>query len=584
MASELERELAGLEHGAHLCTTHEGMTDQLAVAVPFIKEGLARGERCVSVGDESTVPELTRALSAAGVEVARDLERGALQLVTSLDVSRLNSGQFDPLTMVNFLRRTEAQAISDGFPGLRVDGDMTWAMGLGVPRGRLIEFEIRLEQFLKDCRSVVICQYNRSRFDPAVIQAVLRTHPVVVLGDLVCRNAYYEPPELLLREDAEGSPGLQAMRVEWMIDQLKEARAAEQERLLERLRLQIDRLPLGYIHMDAAAQVLEWNLAAEKLFGYTKEEAVGRSIFDLIVPPPIRERMQEVFLRIQSGDMHAHSVNENRTKDSRIITCEWFNTPLFHPDVGFAGFISLAQDVTEQRQTEAALREHAERLRILARRVVEVQEQERRHLSRELHDQIGQSLTMIGMNIQVLQRTSSRETQPLLEDCLAIVGRTLEQVRTLALDLRPSMIDDLGLAAALQWLVALQAKRAGLVAHWTAQSSGTPLPPDVATACFRVAQEALTNVIRHARAQNVWVELLEGEAEVRLTVRDDGVGFDPQEARRCAARGENLGLLGIQERVEMLGGRTAIESEPGQGTTVLVWFPVASKQSRGGEN
>jgi PAS domain S-box-containing protein len=581
MASEVGREVTGLGQGAHLCTVHEGMAEQIAVAVPFVKEGLARGERCVCIGEESTAQELTRSLSAAGVEVARELDRGALQFVTSLEVARLSSGEFDPGTLIDFIRQTEARAISDGFPGLRVDGDMTWAIGLGVPPDRLVEFEILLDQFLKDSRSVVICQYDRSRFEPALIIDVLRAHPVAVIGDLVCPNPYYDPPVLLLREEPEGSSRLQAARVEWWITQLKGARAAEQERLLERLRLQIDRLPLGYIHMDAEARVLEWNLAAEKLFGYTKKEAMGRSILDLIVPPPLRERLQEVIRRIQAGDMNAHSVNENRTSDGRIITCEWFNTPLFDPDIGFAGFISLAQDVTKQKQTEAELREHAERLRVLARRVVEVQEQERRHLSRELHDQIGQALTMIGINLQVIQRTSAPESRARVEDCLGVVRQTIEQVRTLALDLRPSMIDDLGLAAALRWLVDQQARRAGLVPHSTAQSSGVPLHPDVATACFRVAQEALTNVLRHAQAKNVWVELREGVTEVLLAVRDDGVGFNPQEARRRADRGGSLGLLGIQERVEMLGGRVAIESEPGHGTTVSVRFPAASMPASG---
>jgi PAS domain S-box-containing protein len=576
MISEMEHKLAGLGHGAHLCTTHEGTADQIAVAIPFVKEGLARGQRCLCAGDERTALDLTAALFAAGVDVARDLERGALQIVSYGDVGFLHPGEFDPRTMVDFLRQTEEKAISDGFAGLRAQGSMNWAVGLGISADTLVEYEMLLDQFLKGSRAAVICQYDRSLFDPAVILEVLRIHPVAVLGDLVCPNPYYEPPELLLRQAREEIPGLQATRVEWWIKQLKVARAAEQERMLEGLRLQIDRLPLGYMHMDENSRVLEWNLAAETLFGYTKQEAVGRLILDLIAPPSLMERLEEVLVRIRAGDMHAHSVNVNRTKDGRIISCEWFNTPIVHPDLGFAGFISLARDVTEQELTEAALREHSERLQILSRRVVEVQEQERRHLSRELHDQIGQALTSIVINLQNIQRTSGPETQPLVEDCLGVARDTIGQVRSLALDLRPSMIDDLGLAAALRWLVDLQSRRSGLVAHPTYQSSGMPLHPDIATACFRVAQEALTNVIRHARARNVWVDLHEGDAEVRLTVRDDGVGFDPQEARRRAAKGENLGLLGVQERVEMLGGRTAIESKPGLGATVCVWFPVVS--------
>ena len=216
----------------------------------------------------------------------------------------------------------------------------------------------------------------------------------------------------------------------------------------------------------------------------------------------------------------------------------------------------------------------AERLQVLSRRVVEVQEEERRHLARELHDEIGQVLSAIGVNLHAVRGVCAAAAWPRLDECLGIVDRAVQQVRNLALDLRPSMLDDLGLAAALRWLVDRQAERAGLVAHFVVQSSGAQLSPDLATACYRVAQEALTNVVRHARARQVWVDLQQGEEEVYLVIRDDGVGFDPGEARQRAARGESLGLLGIQERVGLLGGRVAVESEPGRGTTIRAQFPV----------
>jgi signal transduction histidine kinase len=115
--------------------------------------------------------------------------------------------------------------------------------------------------------------------------------------------------------------------------------------------------------------------------------------------------------------------------------------------------------------------------------------------------------------------------------------------------------------------------------HFALESSGARLPADLTIACFRVAQEALTNVVRHARAQHVWVELRQGDDEIDLAIRDDGIGFDPKTARRGAAQGESFGLLGIQERVELLGGRARIRSEPGHGTSIQVWFPLSSTPS-----
>ena len=150
---------------------------------------------------------------------------------------------------------------------------------------------------------------------------------------------------------------------------------------MERLRLQIDRVPLAYLLLDKNHHILEWNPAAEKLFGYSKAEAIGRPCLDLIVPSATVPDVLEVIRRVESGDMQANSVNDNRTKDGRIITCHWFNTPLMHPDGVFAGVICLVQDITERRRADQALRESAKRLQILSGRVVEVQEEERRHLA-----------------------------------------------------------------------------------------------------------------------------------------------------------------------------------------------------------
>ena len=172
-----------------------------------------------------------------------------------------------------------------------------------------------------------------------------------------------------------------------------------------------------------------------------------------------------------------------------------------------------------------------QRLRTLSRQLIMAQETERRHLARELHDEIGQSLTAISINLHALKSASGPEGRARQEEGLDIVDRTIQQVRNLSLDLRPSMLDDLGLAATLRWLVDRQVQRTGLVAHFAVESSGAPLPPDMAIAGFRVAQEALTNVVRHARVRHVWVELRQGEEEVDLAIRDDGVGFDPEAAR-----------------------------------------------------
>src|SRR2546423_8506086 len=125
------------------------------------------------------------------------------------------------------------------------------------------------------------------------------------------------------------------------------------------------------------------------MFGYTRQEMVGRVALDVLVPPQVSDQVQDILQRVRTGDMDARSVNENRTKDGRIITCEWFNTPLMGSDGRFAGGISLAQDITERKRSEEKLREYYERVQALTRQLLTVQEEERRRLALELHDEIG---------------------------------------------------------------------------------------------------------------------------------------------------------------------------------------------------
>ncbi len=232
-------------------------------------------------------------------------------------------------------------------------------------------------------------------------------------------------------------------------------------------------------------------------------------------------------------------------------------------------------DITDRKHAEAAVNESAARLQAVSRRVVEIQEQDRRHIARELHDEIGQVLSVIGVNLHALKGVCDESAGPRIEESLSIVDQAIQQVRNLSLDLRPSMLDDLGLVATLRWYADRQAQRAGFAASLNVESSTHRPPAEQATACFRVVQEALTNVVRHARARNVWIELRQGDETLDLAVRDDGDGFDAEAARQSAARGESFGLPAIQERVELLGGRFEIESQRKKGTSIRASFPIA---------
>ncbi len=243
---------------------------------------------------------------------------------------------------------------------------------------------------------------------------------------------------------------------------------------------------------------------------------------------------------------------------------------------------AVVADITERRRIEherdqlfEQVRIGRERLQMLSRQLIRAQEDERKRLAHELHDEIGQSLTAAQLNLQLLLALPGQAATPSrLEDSLELIDHVLQQVRTLSLDLRPAMLDDLGLVPALRWCVDRQAERAGIAAQFIAEPPALHTSSELEITCFRIAQEALTNIVRHARARQVSVELRQREGELHLVIRDDGEGFDVAELPRSNAAYTSLGLLGMQERALLIGGQVRIESAPGQGTCVYARFSL----------
>lgn len=240
---------------------------------------------------------------------------------------------------------------------------------------------------------------------------------------------------------------------------------------------------------------------------------------------------------------------------------------------------SVSSYLTRKHAEEALLSAH-KRLQALSQQLMHVQEQERRQLAQDLHDEIGQALTALKMNLQTMERVLDTSGVAIpLSDSVAIIDKLLEHVRNVSLDLRPSLLDDLGLVPAVRWYVARQAERAGITAEVDADQSRVCLSPDMAVAGFRVVQEAVTNVLRHAKATRLHVSLRQSDRELELAVEDDGGGFHVPDALARAAKGHSLGLLGMQERVRALGGKISILSERGRGTKIIARIPLPSAVS-----
>ena len=324
------------------------------------------------------------------------------------------------------------------------------------------------------------------------------------------------------------------------------------------------------------------NQALTDMFGYLPEEVIGQTTQIFYLDDTgftnYGQRLQDALAR---GQRQMRAELELRRKDGERLWAE-VHTTFLAQDGQPLRVISVVRDTTKRKRAEeerAQLYEQVnasrKRLQILSQQLIEAQEVERRHIARELHDEIGQVLTAVRTNLQTIQLSPDPSTLgPHLEESIGIVERALRQVRDLSLDLRPSLLDDFGLAPALEWYVDRQAERSGFTADFVAEPPEMQLSPALETACFRIAQAALTNVTRHAQAKRVRVELHCTETELRLVVRDDGIGFDVDTVLEHAAQGASFGLLGMRERTQLAGGQIEIESAPMNGTEIRVRFPL----------
>lgn len=254
----------------------------------------------------------------------------------------------------------------------------------------------------------------------------------------------------------------------------------------------------------------------------------------------------------------------------------WFENRIFPSEDGISIYF---HEITERKQAERQIALANQRLQALSVRLLGIQEEERRLLARELHDELGQSLTALKITLQSLGlRPETAALQKQIETAVSIADTALTQARQMSLNLRPPQLDDLGLPAAIRWNLGRQAELSGLTAHFVAEGVPGDLPEQIAIACYRISQEALTNVLRHANASNVWIRLQLHSGELRLEVEDDGAGFDSAQALAGAG---SMGLLSMQERALLGGGRLEIESSPGRGSLVRAIFSMTFMQEDG---
>ncbi|MBC7681520.1 MAG: PAS domain S-box protein [Ferruginibacter sp.] len=329
----------------------------------------------------------------------------------------------------------------------------------------------------------------------------------------------------------------------------------------------------GVVITDRDQNILVVNAAFEAITGYTRVEILGKNCRFLQGPLTDWPTVTTIRLTLKQFGHFAGEVLNYR-KDGTVFWNDLSISPVRNAQGVTTHFIGITRDVTTRKTTELALRESARQLQATSQRVLEAQETERRRVAHELHDELGQALTAIKINLQVSERFQGQSPKELNAENIRIVEGAMQHVRSLALALRPSMLDDLGLLPALRWLADQTASRSGFTVQVHHAIPPDRLPPSVETACFRIVQEALTNVARHSHASTVEIDLFgDGDALV-LSVYDNGCGFNVEEMRARGLAGGSMGMLGMQERAALIGGHLEIQSNSGQGSTLRLRCPL----------
>ena len=322
------------------------------------------------------------------------------------------------------------------------------------------------------------------------------------------------------------------------------------------------------------------NPAWQNMLGYTAEELMAAPYFDFIHADD-RAGVAAELQRLKGGSKVVSYELRARNKDGSYRWTQWTATPAPNEQVVYA----IGRDITERKRAEEALRKSEghyrdlfnearvmqEKLRELSSKIIHAQEEERKRISRELHDEVGQALTAISVNLQRLKQKAVKiggtldatvaETQSLLE-------QTMYNVHRFSYELRPAMLDDLGLVIALRWYIKAFAERTGVKMHFRADMAVEKLESDSKTVIYRVVQESLTNVFKYADARRVSVTIRKNATGICLAVRDNGRGFQVDQATTGSKEKSGLGLMGMQERLRLVNGQFVVESTPGKGTLI----------------
>jgi PAS domain S-box-containing protein len=561
----------GAPWGSHGCLFYETKQDLLDTLIPFFKTGLEREDACLWIISEPlSMPEAEQALRQAVPDLDRFLNGHRMEFTSCIGWC-VGAGSDDFQPALRLLHRKLAEALARGQSGLRVGRD-----GRSQERTRwecLRDFENELNHTVSEHPLTILCTYPILQSGAAELLAATRAHPVCTA---VQKGEWeiFETPEL--KEDKAEINKLNQRLEQKVVERTQVLHAANEElrkqkEVLEKI---FDHIPVMINFMGPGNQIKLVNREWERVLGWTLRE-IREKRLDMLSEcypkPEDRERVAH-FISSSSAEWEEFKTT---VRDGRELDTTWVN---FHLSDGTS--IGFGRDITEQKQLEERLRTGANQLRALSASIQVAREEERTRVARLIHDELGSAFTSLKWDLESMDKAFSKPVDPgaveamraRIETMKRLVDSTIHTIRRIAWELRPSILDDLGLVEAIEWLAQQFEERTGIVCNRIGFVDSVSLSEEQSTALFRVFQEALTNILRHAGATLVDVTLAQEANEFVMAISDNGRGITGVEK-------SGLGILGMQERVRLVGGTIEIHGLEGAGTTIAVRVPIGTEPS-----
>jgi PAS domain S-box-containing protein len=594
-SNQLITALERLGSHEHFCSIYENPEEHYAVAVPFIRIGIERGDKCVYIADDETEKAVGEAMQAGGIDVERALATHSLVLTTK-EQAYLKHGSFDPEWIFTFWREAAGRAMNEGFAGLRATGETEWVRRNAPGLERWMEYESRLTDTLAESNCVALCQYNRQIFSSELILDVIRTHPTVVYRGTVGRNMYHVPADEFLgtdRTEREVERLLTSIRERERVENALRQRQDDLRDSEQRFRLMVEGAKDYAIFMlDTDGRVTGWNAAAERIKGYREEEIVGRHFSCFYLPGDVAEGKPERALKWAAATGRFEDEGWRVRKNGSRFWADIVVTAIRRGEGQLIGFSKVTRDITERKHAEEELHTvQAELARVS--RVMTMGE-----LTAAIAHEINQPLAAVVTNGNACLRWLTG-AMPNLNEARDALGRIIRDAnrasniigRIRGLLKRTGTEQEwLNLNEAIEDVIALahsEVRRNGVTLQTELAGDLPPVLVDrvqlqqVVLNLMMNAIEAMNAIDDRTRELKITTGK-DGPDKVRVAVQDSGIGLHPDGMNTIfeafyttKPHGMGIGLSISRSIVEAHGGRLWSARNEGPGATLQFTLPVS---------